>query len=276
MQTQSQYVLSSQQLQPGTIRGGPGNTLITTSGGHTLSTKPRPHITLNPYSTQLVENLNMMMGSKNSTLSTTVDNNSGGSNNAVSPQLMSLTQSLRRPHQGQGQLEEVVYRAVSPHGHVYWEIDPNAANYVLQHQQEQIDASTLEESICRQKSGRYDPTSKLTAEQLPLINQHDLAASHLRSSSSTEFCQNGGVSSTFVRTGAGRYNRNRMTMERRADSVNAPGGQTGNVPEQLQTQVQIRDIKPIQVSVKSSEYIEAKIRTLRRNNNNHSDVHIQE
>ena len=37
------------------------------------------------------------------------------------------------------------------------------------------------------------------------------------------------------------------------------------VPEQLQTQVQIRDIKPIQVSVKSSEYIEAKIRTLRNN-----------
>ena len=40
-----------------------------------------------------------------------------------------------------------------------------------------------------------------------------------------------------------------------------------NVPEQLQTQVQIRDILPIQVSVKSSEYIEAKIRTLRRDLN---------
>ena len=48
--------------------------------------------------------------------------------------------------------------------------------------------------------------------------------------------------------------------------------QASNVPEQLQTQVQIRDIRPIQVSVKSSEYIEAKIRTtLRRNNHTNSD-----
>ena len=43
--------------------------------------------------------------------------------------------------------------------------------------------------------------------------------------------------------------------------------QSQSVPEQLQTQVQIRDILPIQVSVKSSEYIEAKIRTLRRDLN---------
>ena len=42
-------------------------------------------------------------------------------------------------------------------------------------------------------------------------------------------------------------------------------GGSGMVPEQLQTQVQIKDIRPIQVSVKSSEYIEAKIRTLRKN-----------
>jgi len=45
--------------------------------------------------------------------------------------------------------------------------------------------------------------------------------------------------------------------------MNQPSS-TGAVPEQLQTQVQIKDIKPIQVSVKSSEYIEAKIRTLRK------------
>jgi hypothetical protein len=46
--------------------------------------------------------------------------------------------------------------------------------------------------------------------------------------------------------------------------MNQPGS-SGGVPEQLQTQVQIKDIKPIHVSVKSSEYIEAKIRTLRKN-----------
>jgi len=38
----------------------------------------------------------------------------------------------------------------------------------------------------------------------------------------------------------------------------------GGILEQLQTQVQVKDIRPIQVSVKSSEYIQAKIRTLRR------------
>ena len=57
------------------------------------------------------------------------------------------------------------------------------------------------------------------------------------------------------------------------DSINASeistSNTTNNITETLQTQVQIRDIKPIQgITVKSSEYIEAKIRTLRKNNNN--------
>merc|ERR1711981_707064 len=57
------------------------------------------------------------------------------------------------------------------------------------------------------------------------------------------------------------------------DSINVSGvstsNTTNNITETLQTQVQIRDIKPIQgITVKSSEYIEAKIRTLRKNNNN--------
>merc|ERR1712150_125830 len=57
------------------------------------------------------------------------------------------------------------------------------------------------------------------------------------------------------------------------DSANVSGisnsNTTNNITETLQTQVQIRDIKPIQgITVKSSEYIEAKIRTLRKNNNN--------
>ena len=57
------------------------------------------------------------------------------------------------------------------------------------------------------------------------------------------------------------------------DSYNVSGvtssSTSNNITETLQTQVQIRDIKPIQgITVKSSEYIEAKIRTLRKNNNN--------
>jgi hypothetical protein len=52
-----------------------------------------------------------------------------------------------------------------------------------------------------------------------------------------------------------------------SNQSSAQAQQSQSVPEQLQTQVQIRDILPIQVSVKSSEYIEAKIRTLRRDLN---------
>ncbi len=73
-------------------------------------------------------------------------------------------------------------------------------------------------------------------------------------------------SPAFVRNGAGRYNRsyhrggNNGTADRRQQHQQQP-------VEQVQQQVQIRDIKPIQVSVKSSEYIEAKIRTFRKGNN---------
>merc|ERR1719510_2583870 len=76
--------------------------------------------------------------------------------------------------------------------------------------------------------------------------------------------------SSFVRTGANRYHRNRpqAAQPQVVSTVSASSGSASVVPEQLQTQVQIRDILPIQVSVKSSEYIDAKIRnTLRRNNN---------
>merc|ERR1712088_341433 len=102
-------------------------------------------VTLNPYSTQLVDNLDKMMGSEQQ--EATYDN-------AMNPQLAKLTATLRKKvkcdlgHPGpcrqacferaaqQQQVlpgvhhprsvnpEEVVFRAVSPHGHVYWEINP--------------------------------------------------------------------------------------------------------------------------------------------------------
>ena len=57
-------------------------------------------------------------------------------------------------------------------------------------------------------------------------------------------------------------------------SVITSSAGTNNITETLQTQVQIRDIRPIQgITVKSSEYIEAKIRTLRKNNNNLMNAH---
>jgi hypothetical protein len=99
-------------------------------------------VTLNPYSTQLVDNLNKMMGSEQEVIY----------DNTMNPQLAKLTATLRKKvkcevgHPGpcrqacfeRQQLaglhqpgsrsvnpEEVVFRAVSPHGHVYWEINPS-------------------------------------------------------------------------------------------------------------------------------------------------------
>lgn len=58
-------------------------------------------------------------------------------------------------------------------------------------------------------------------------------------------------------------------MESGIASGSVPTSTSNNITETLQTQVQIRDIRPLQgITVKSSEYIEAKIRTLRKNNNN--------
>ena len=101
-------------------------------------------VTLNPYSSQLVDNLNKMMG----------DNLCYDT--AMNPQLAKLTATLRKKQaaggkvnihengtlqmleraagqpgcmyqQEQGRMvnpRDVVFRAVSPHGHVYWEINP--------------------------------------------------------------------------------------------------------------------------------------------------------
>ena len=98
-------------------------------------------VTLNPYSNQLVDNLNKMMGPESLCYDT-----------AMNPQLARLTATLRKRQQqqqgmmeAQGQMQlverqpgcvfqgeqrmpvapsDVVFRAVSPHGHVYWEINP--------------------------------------------------------------------------------------------------------------------------------------------------------
>lgn len=230
-QTQSQYVLAGQANQT--------NTRLTTNGTtlHHLGNKPRTHLTINPYSTQLVNNINMMMGSSGSKQSTI--SNESGSSSTMSPQLLSLTQTLKRQ-----QPDDVVYRAVSPNGHIYWEIDPNTANHLL-HQQQSEPLTDLDFRF------NNSSNSSGSSENHPLISQntpHQEVFPMRPSSSANDF------NNSFVRTGAGRYNRR-------------PVKNDSHVPEQLQTQVQIRDIKPIQVSVKSSEYIEAKIRTLRKNNN---------
>ena len=160
-----------------------------------------------------------------------------------------------------------VYRAVSPHGHVYWEIDPN---YVLLSQQQQQHAQQqqpllLEEQLqqqlqlaesasggggdtssSRESSARFN-SSGSSSEQRPLISSPPPPA----------------AAQAFVRTGASRFGRRPTPAEIPGDATD----NSGKPPEQLQTQVQIKDCRAVKVNVKSSEYIEAKIRTLRKNNN---------
>ena len=249
---------------------GAASTIMPRSGSTSLKQcGPRPHITLNPYSTQLVDNINMMMGGGgggNATAST-----AGGMN----PRLLTLTHSLKRG--GGGEIindEEVVYRAVSPHGHVYWEIEPGnrgqhhhpqaagggEGSFLLVNSNSQSGSSGNEDSG---GSGSRESSHRFNSEQRPLLSS-PLSAATMRCQSSVSQAHHGmgdGVSSTFVRTGAGRYNRGNINNNSR--KISSPGLDDAGVPEQLQTQVQIRDIKPIHVSVKSSEYIEAKIKTLR-------------
>jgi hypothetical protein len=241
---------------------------------------------------------------------------------------------------------DVVYRAVSPHGHVYWEIDPNQV-YGTNNNRKQIQ-SMSEENVAllvhnnqiMSPVGYYPHQQYMEEEEQSLLMHHhhqqqqqqqffiqpqqhsnmqfqhcpsldNLNADHLNShtgrimmatssshnllshSGGNSFLENGTArKSAFVRTGANRFrhaNNNTQQHSKRLTSADRQQQHTvssvsasimaqhqqqqqqqqhssGMVPEQLQTQVQIRDIKPIQVSVKSSEYIEAKIRTLRRGN----------
>ena len=179
-------------------------------------------------------------------------------------------------------LSRYVYRSVSPHGHVYWEIDPN---YVLLNQQQQQHAQQqqpllLEEHLLQQQQHHQQQ------QQLLLQQQHGSAESSGDTNSSRESsarfnsCSSSNeqrplISSPvrapeapFVRTGASRFgSRFRPQAAAGATSEAADVPDSGKPPEQLQTQVQIKDCKALKVQVKSSEYIEAKIRTLRRNNN---------
>eukprot|EP00095_Tigriopus_kingsejongensis_P000874 maker-scaffold389_size186684-snap-gene-0.27 protein:Tk00874 transcript:maker-scaffold389_size186684-snap-gene-0.27-mRNA-1 annotation:"conserved hypothetical protein" len=289
----SQYVMSAKTLQHGvmgTVRVTPNGTATTLlPNGHHLS-QHRTHITLNPYSTQLVDNINLMNPSKpGSTGSSSLDSGGG----AMSPQLVQMGRGGGAAH------DDVVYRAVSPHGHVYWEIDPSNPMLMHHHHQSQAASQLYDEAVVQPLSDLSDQSledrlsysrqsSSRFSEQRPLISsplQQPLLASvgrpeadALRPSTSMDQFggrmsatpSHGGVSSTFVRTGANRFNSRNRKIPNKDESGR-------NVPEQLQTQVQIRDCKPIQVSVKSSEYIEAKIRTLRRNNNNcHQQQHHQQ
>ena len=95
LQAQSQYVLTTQQLQGGTVRQmGKGTTPSGGMGG-------RPHITLNPYSTQLVDNLNMMMPSAAAAAEQRASHSM-----TMQPKLLGLTNSLKGGVQHQQQQQQ--------------------------------------------------------------------------------------------------------------------------------------------------------------------------
>ncbi len=300
------------------------------SGAGLSSTKPRAHITLNPYSTQLVDSINMMMpgsGSSHPSSNSTSNSNSSASTGStsgsnagglgLSPQLMTLTNTLRRqgtlgnnnnPNFGQPGGDDVVYRAVSPHGHVYWEIDPaqvygtapnqnhatsnnnhveESVALLASHHQQQLQQQQQQQNQLISRPYLTSRAGQLTEEDL-LLQQHLLAADstnglhdsltglqhpntdsfHHQIITSTAAPSPQVATGSFVRTGASRYNRkpavSTVSAVASADNTGSRSNENQNVPETLQTQVQIRDVKPIQVSVKSAEYIQARIKTLQK------------
>lgn len=286
---------------------------------HTLPARapypiPSTHITLNPYSSQLVDNINRMMASNSHIYQSTA---APGHiyQVAMSPQLSQLTNTLRKKkclggHPGpchhrnhdttdssvrsdsvatNGDLEtetemvppaEVVFRAVSPHGHVYWEIDPKRPGRLV----EQSDSDTNNDmhnmsdfseedgkvlsDRSRQSSSRFSDNRPLIPANMGLTPLPEYQASppsliqfspaHRGFSSlhrpQDNINSNLGTFSTRtrLRQQAGRI---KGSMEAIVDEEHTM------VPEQVQQQVQIPDLRRIPVSVKSSEYIMAKIQS---------------
>ena len=274
---------------------------------------PATHITLNPYSTQLVDNINRMMnGSQDGTINHIYQV-------AMSPQLTHLTNTLKKKkclgghpgpchHRNQGTATtdssvrsdsvmtqeqetdtemipssaEVVFRAVSPHGHVYWEIDPKRPGRIL----EQSDSDTnndihnmsdFSEEDGKIISDRSRQSSSRFSDNRPLISTLNPGQISLQVSSLTPLPENHPSLIQFsplrfnslhrpqqqvqqdpsgfsTRTRLGRHPRLRGSMEAIQDEEHC-------IPEQVQQQVQIPDLRRIPVSVKSSEYIMAKIQT---------------
>ena len=260
-----------------------------------------PHITLNPYSTQLVDNINRMMAGSGHIYQVA---------GQLSPQLSQLTNTLKKKkcvggHSGpclhslhsdasvrsEADTEseilassEVVFRAVSPHGHVYWEIDPKRPNKLVggqaQAQPSEPEESTNElhnMSDFSEDSG--DPraaagsdrsrqsSSRFSSDSRPLINsspQGHLTSSHTRLvSPSTRFSSlqkvPGQMTSPCPPGFSTRTRLARPGQRFRGQQDQSEPGQDFRRTEQLQQQVQIPDLRRIPVSVASSEYIMAKI-----------------
>jgi len=262
-----------------------------------------PYSTQHPYSTQLVDNINrMMVGGQQVPVSHIYQV-------AMSPQLSLLTNTLRKkkclgghpgpchhnsPHHSDASQHsdsltpppttdtelppssaDVVFRAVSPHGHVYWEIDPKRSNK-LAHSEHPSDEDTtndlhnmsdFSEDDGKVISDRSRQSSSRFSDNRPLISGspgHRAMLAPLPEGSDHHFQPNMRFNSlqkaapqqpphpsfsTRTRLRAGRQSGRESSQEQ------------AGVPEQLQQQVQIPDLRRMPVTVKSSEYIMAKIQS---------------
>jgi len=179
---------------------------------------------------------------------------------------------------------DVVFRAVSPHGHVYWEIDPKRANKLANQSEHPSDEDTTNDlhnmsdfseddgkvisDRSRQSSSRFSDNRPLISGSpghRPLLaplpegnlgNHFNNSPTQIQRFNSLQKAQpqqppHQGFS-TRTRLRAGRSSSGHSGRESAQD-------QQAFVPETLQQQVQIPDLRRIPVTVKSSEYIMAKI-----------------
>ena len=164
----------------------------------------------------------------------------------MSPALQNLTNTLRSKKKCQGAHlgnscqqvndpsmlpeSEVVFRAVSPHGHVYWEIDPRARDQcssvvTISDEDDRTggQTSSSDMSSSRQSSSRYSDNHPLIGDSPQNVGGHVLvnpfADVQLLSSSS--------VSSSPINKGAFTNHRTGSTSDQRFSSLRIGGSNAG-------------------------------------------------
>lgn len=263
-------------------------------------------VTLNPYSSQLVDNLNRMMKEEEDNAAT------------MNPQLARLTATLRKKrcelgHPGpcrptcgfnENTLQmadrssrlinptDVVFRAVSPHGHVYWEINPKEGQQVMVGKPKSATSSGDENTntsdlqnvsdfsdsddhrahseMSRQSSSRFSEsrpliyTSSASTSPGHSNGSHahiDAARQQLDAASNFHAAATTAQRAKFGRGAvSGRWPTLPPNFHEEVYAYAATDfGHQGSVPETVQSQVQIKDLRTLPVTVKSKEYIMAKI-----------------
>jgi len=311
LNTAGRPMMPANLLVPCENQGPPaaGPTLMQTQDGQPVM------VTLNPYSTQLVDNINRMMP-VNGQIQENVYQMYG---TAMNPQLAQLTATLRKKkcqggHTGPCRhppytfnihensladsgivtqdtvsstpsgvpTSEVVFRAVSPHGHVYWEIDPTRPNKMRvgpnkTHSSDEDthndmqNVSDLSDDDQRAASEMSRQSSSRFSESRPLIYSSSASTSPGHSAgeiprhilvTDQQFQSMRSTWNSRQYPTAGRPVRTLTAPQAASDDLYSYANTENMTNEQIQNQtnfIQIKDMKAVPVSVKSKEYIMAKI-----------------